>query len=95
MKYLFEFDPQKSASNKSKHGIDFQAAQALWRGRVVEGPAQSKDGEMRYAIIGKIGDDFWTAIVTYRAAVRRIISVYPSNLRQIEQYERAGRPQTS
>ena len=92
MKFLFTFDPQKSARNKDKHGIAFQAAQALWRGGVVEGDAQSKDGEKRYANIGKIGDVYWTAIITYRAEVRRIISVYPSNPRQIEQYERTRKP---
>jgi hypothetical protein len=26
----FEFDPQKSQSNKLKHGIDFEEAKALW-----------------------------------------------------------------
>lgn len=26
----FEYDQQKSASNKEKHGIDFEEAQALW-----------------------------------------------------------------
>jgi len=26
----FEFDPEKSAANLAKHGIDFEAAQALW-----------------------------------------------------------------
>jgi hypothetical protein len=26
----FEFDPNKSASNKIKHGIDFEEAQKLW-----------------------------------------------------------------
>ncbi len=92
MNFRFEFDPQKSTSNKTKQGIDFHVAQALWRGRLVESTAQSKDGEMRYANYGKIGDEYWTAIVTYRAGVCRIISVYPSNPRQIEQYERAGQP---
>jgi len=27
---VFEFDPEKSAANLAKHGIDFEAAQALW-----------------------------------------------------------------
>ncbi|GHV23529.1 hypothetical protein AGMMS49959_16850 [Planctomycetales bacterium] len=27
----FEFDPDKSAKNLEKHGIDFVAAQQLWR----------------------------------------------------------------
>jgi uncharacterized DUF497 family protein len=26
----FEYDPEKSAENKRKHGIDFEEAQALW-----------------------------------------------------------------
>jgi uncharacterized protein len=28
--YSFEFDPAKSESNRSKHGIDFVEAQGLW-----------------------------------------------------------------
>lgn len=27
---MFEFDPKKSASNKIKHGIDFEQAKKLW-----------------------------------------------------------------
>jgi uncharacterized DUF497 family protein len=27
---MFEFDPAKSAANLEKHGIDFEAVQALW-----------------------------------------------------------------
>lgn len=26
----FDFDPEKSTTNKAKHGIDFAEAQALW-----------------------------------------------------------------
>ena len=26
----FEYDPEKSAENKCKHGVDFEEAQALW-----------------------------------------------------------------
>jgi uncharacterized DUF497 family protein len=28
---IFEFDPAKSEVNRRKHGIDFIAAQVLWR----------------------------------------------------------------
>ena len=28
---MFEFDPNKSASNLEKHGIDFITAQQLWQ----------------------------------------------------------------
>ena len=47
----FEFDPQKSESNKAKHGIDFIEAQALWRSKHVLFGA--KDAlEKRYMVIG-------------------------------------------
>ena len=26
----FEYDPEKNAANKQKHGVDFEEAQALW-----------------------------------------------------------------
>lgn len=87
----FEFDPRKSASNKAKHGIDFFEAQALWRGRVREMVAESRPREMRYLNIGKIGDKYWTAVITYRVNARRIISAYPSSKLQIEFYERVRR----
>ena len=28
---LFEYDPANSATNKAKHGIDFDEAQVLWK----------------------------------------------------------------
>jgi len=38
----FEYDPDKSAENKRKHGIDFELAQRLWAdARLVEIPART------------------------------------------------------
>ena len=31
----FEYDPNKSKSNKEKHGIDFDEAQELWNGKTI------------------------------------------------------------
>ncbi len=40
----FEYDPDKSAENKRKHGIDFEAAQRLWADAgLVEIPARTTD----------------------------------------------------
>ena len=40
----FEFDDQKSQANAAKHGIDFEAAQALWHDRhLVELEARVED----------------------------------------------------
>ena len=50
----FEFDAEKSSSNRQKHGIDFQAAQALWDDPdLIEVPARTTD-ESRFLVIGQI-----------------------------------------
>ena len=70
-----EYDPAKSASNLSKHGIDFDQAQALcddpW---MLEAPARTED-EPRFLSVGKIEGKHWAAIWTPRGDVMRIISV--------------------
>ena len=72
---MFEFDPDKSAANLAKHGIDFEAAQALWDDDlrlVVDAPFLS---EPRQLVIGQIDGKVWTAIITQRGETIRIISV--------------------
>ena len=83
----FTFDPQKSESNRKKHGIDFVAAQALWDDtqRVVI-PARTEDEE-RYVVIGKIGEKHWSAVVAYRGENVRIISVRRSREEEEAIYE--------
>jgi uncharacterized protein len=86
----FEFDPQKSETNKTKHGIDFVAGQSLWKSKIVLLPA--KDAlEKRYMVIGTIGSDYWSAIITYRGARIRIISVRRSTQAEIDTYEKIGK----
>lgn len=83
----FQFDPQKSESNKIKHGIDFIEAQQLWDDPdLIEIPAKTVD-EPRFLIIGRIGNRHWSGIITYRGAAIRLISVRPSNRKEIEIYE--------
>ena len=48
----FEFDPEKSAGNKAKHGIDFQEAQSLWKDPdLLEIPVKTSDEE-RFLVVG-------------------------------------------
>lgn len=85
--FQFEFDPEKSARNKEKHGIDFNEAQALWDDPdLLEIPAKTED-EPRFVVIGKIGTKHWSAIVTYRNANIRIISVRRSRVEEVKIYE--------
>ena len=83
----FEFDTNKSATNKTKHNIDFIEAQKLWRDtHLVEVPANTTD-EPRFLIIGKIGDKHWSAVITYRSDKIRIISVRRSRTEEVNIYE--------
>lgn len=87
-----EFDQQKSAANKEKHGIDFIEAQALWKDpHLIETLA-----ELRFLTIGKINGKHWSAVVTRRSGRLRIISVRRARKDEAARYtsaavqERAG-----
>jgi uncharacterized protein len=72
---VFEFDSEKSRANKTKHGIDFIEAQKIWTDvDRLETPARSLD-EHRHQVIGRIGENTWSAFITYRHDKIRIISV--------------------
>jgi hypothetical protein len=83
----FEFDANKSSSNKTKHGIDFSEAQELWDDPdVVEIPVRTSD-EPRFLVVGKIAGRFWSGIITYRGDRMRIISVRRSRKEEVDMYE--------
>ena len=83
----FEFDRSKSAANKVKDGIDFVEAQPLWGDPDrLETPARTAD-EPRFQVIGVIGDTLWSAFVTYRREVIRIISVRRARAEEKRRYE--------
>lgn len=81
----FEFDPRKSDSNEAKHGINFVAAQELWKSKHVILGAKGAL-EKRYMVIGTIQHEHWSAIITYRGARIRIISVRRSTSAELEAY---------
>ena len=83
----FEYDSTKSASNLSKHGIDFDQAQALWDDPwMLEAPAKTGD-EPRFISIGKIEGKHWAAVWTPRGDAVRIISVRRARKEEIGYYE--------
>lgn len=83
----FEYDPAKSASNKLKHGLDFEEAQALWEDdSLLVFPLKFED-EPRQACIGKIQGVCWTAIMTCRCSTVRLISVRRSRKDEVAAYE--------
>ena len=88
MKTEFEFDTVKSAANREKHGIDFDAAQALWNGAayVQDLPYQGEAREMR---TGAIDGRLWSAVYTMRRSAVRLISVRRARQNEVEDYERS------
>ncbi len=83
----FDFDPNQSASNKAKHGVDFEEAQELWNDpHLLEIEARSTD-EPLFLLIGAIKGKHWSAVVTYREDKVRIISVRRSRKEEVELYE--------
>jgi hypothetical protein len=83
----FEFDPDKSASNLKKHGIDFTEVQALWQDLIrVEVPARTTD-EPRWLVIGQIEGKHWSVVVAYREQRIRIISARRSRREEVALYE--------
>lgn len=83
----FEFDPQKSELNKTKHGIDFEEAQELWRDDRAKESLLDSSTETRFMLVGTIGSKHWSAIYTYRNGQVRIISVRRSRQGEINDYE--------
>lgn len=83
----FEFDPDKSAKNLEKHGIDFVQAQAIWFDTdYIKIPLTTVD-EVRFLVIGVIKSNVWSGIITYRDGTIRIISVRRSRKEEIAIYE--------
>lgn len=83
----FVFDPEKSARNLAKHGIDFGAAQQLWDDPdLLEIPARTED-EPRFLVIGRIGTKHWSGVITYRSDDIRIISVRRARPEEVALYE--------
>ena len=83
----FEWDEKKSRANKSKHGIDFNAATKLWNDQDRIEIQTNFPAENRNALIGKIGDKLWTAIFTRRVYAIRIISVRRARKKESKLYE--------
>ena len=83
----FEWDENKSASNKIKHGIDFKEAQILWEDCNRLEFSVKTDGEQRFLTIGLINTKHWTAVITYRELNIRIIFVRRSRIEEVRLYE--------
>ena len=85
--HSFEFDSSKSKSNLAKHNIDFVEAQRLWNDAMLLEIAAKTEDEPRYLVIGLIDGKHWSAVITYRGANIRLISVRRARTEEVALYE--------
>lgn len=85
--FSFEYDNYKSTVNRDKHGIDFVTAQQLWLDPdLIEVQAKVVD-EPRFLVVARIANKHWSAVITYRDGIIRIISVRCSRKAEVMLYE--------
>jgi len=84
---VFEFYLKESESNQDKKGINFTDALKLWNDPDYVQVKAKPDGEARYLTIGNISGKHWSAVITFRAGIIRIISVRRSRETEISLYE--------
>ena len=82
----FEFDPNKSAANKEKHGLDFVEAQGIWLDDRSLDLLAVSSGEPRRLAIGLIGERHWTAVRSLRGGTIRIIPVRRSRKNEVQKW---------
>lgn len=73
-KARFEWDENKDAENRKKHGVAFSLAQYAFADphRVIAEDLAHSEGEKRYFCFGKVEDSILTVRFTYRGGVIRI-----------------------
>ena len=85
---IFEYDENKSKTNKSKNNISFEEAKEIWEDPYsFEIPSSQSEDEERFLVFGQINTKNYTAIITYRDTNIRIISVRRSREKEIKFYE--------
>ena len=86
-----DFDPEKDATNLSKHGISLAAAARLdWDAALAWIDDRADYGEMRIVALAPIGDRLFFVVFVDRENSRRIISLRRANRREVNHYVRAN-----
>ncbi|MBN2824794.1 MAG: BrnT family toxin [Campylobacterales bacterium] len=84
----FQYDTNKSQSNKIKHGIDFEEAKEIWQDKsAIIAYEKTVLEEDRFSIVGYINNKCYTGIFTLRDLNIRIISVRRCRKNEQKRYE--------
>ena len=85
------FDPEKNATNLSKHGVSLAvAAQLDWDAALAWIDDRADYGELRTVALVPIGDRLFFFAFVDRDEARRIIRLRRANRREVNHYVRAN-----
>lgn len=88
MEVNIEWDPQKNKTNQEKHGLSFEDAALVFRGRTVTFIDDRYEyGELRYVTFGELMGRVVVIAHTYRDDRIRIISMRKANEREQKKYQ--------
>ena len=91
---IFEWDEEKNRRNKSKHGVSFERASAVFSDFAAEDFLDGREdyGEERWLTIGMAQGDILAVVNVQRGDVYRIISARKATREETDAYfENAGR----
>ncbi len=84
------FDPEKDATNLSKHGVSLAAAAELdWDAALAWIDDRADYGEQRIVALAPIGDRLFFVVYVDRDEARRVISLRRANRREVSHYVKA------
>ena len=81
----FEWDPEKAARNREKHGISFEDAVGVFSGPVLTERSDRK-GEKRWIAVGRLKGRLVTVVYTRRSGTTRIISARRASQNERKRY---------
>ena len=84
------FDPEKDATNLSKHGVSLAAAAELdWDAALAWIDDRADYGEQRIVALAPMGDRLFFVVFVDRVEGRRVISLRRANRREVSHYVKA------
>jgi uncharacterized DUF497 family protein len=89
VKIDIDYDSEKDAINRVKHGLSLRFAALLFAGDYKEKLDERQNyGEMRVIATGFIAERLCVCVYTWRSGVRRVISLRKANRREIDAYHK-------
>ena len=84
------FDPEKDATNLSKHGVSLAAAAEFdWDAALAWIDDRADYGEQRIVVLAPLGDRLFFVVFVERDEAIRVISLRRANRREVSHYVKA------